>query len=201
MKAESGERVRASEADAALVEAILAGEKPAFSALYERYRPRVFGFVLKRVGCAAEAEDLTQETFVIAHRCLGAFEGRSSFSSWLLGIAKNVCRRSARYAARWMVGTGRARPIDALVIGVDARIESRVDALRALDRCNTLLRESLTEPQVEIFRLRYAENRSIRAIATELGKSSDAVKASLRRARKALAERAPEIEASLGRAA
>lgn len=172
------------------------GDAVAFAWLYGRYRLRVFGFLVRRVECAAEAEDLTQETFVIAYRVLVSFEGRSSFSSWLLGIANNVCRRSARQASRWMIGANRIDLIDKLSEHAQEGIERRVEARRTLARCESLLETSLSETQQEIFRLHYGESQSIRAIAGSLGKSNDAVKASLRRTRSMLIRRVPALEAN-----
>ena len=49
------------------------------------------------------------------------------------------------------------------------------------------------DPRQQIFHLRYGEKKSIRSIASQVGKSSDAVKVSLRRSRAALARGIPEL--------
>lgn len=181
-------------AEVTLIEKARAGETQPFAILYRRYRSRVFGFIVKRVGSSAEADDLTQETFVIAHGALASFEGRSSFSSWLLGIAHNVCRRAARQASRWMMGANHEEHVEELPDRGNGRIEGLVEARRMLARCDVILQSTLSRPQQEIFRLRYAENQSIRAIACEMGKTNEAVKASLRRTRSALLRGVPELE-------
>jgi RNA polymerase sigma-70 factor (ECF subfamily) len=181
----------------ALVERVLAGDEGAFSDLYEAYFPRVYAFTLKRVGDAAEAEDLTQETFVQLFRSLGSYQGRSSLLTWTFGIAHNVCSRHFRYCSRWMVGSRNARALEDAPS--EARIERRIDASRALERCHRVLAESRRPAHQEIFQLRYAQRQSIRAIADRVGKSNDAVKVSLRRSRAAIAKGVPELDAVLDR--
>jgi len=181
------------EGDLELVERFRSGDDAAFAAIYVRYRPVVQAVLRERVRCREDAEDLAQETFEIAYRALARFEGRSRLSTWLVGIAKNVQRRAHRHASRW-VTTGRAvDPFEDAGIGVDARLEDRADAHRVLGRCDSILAHAYGEAQREIFRLRYGENHSIRSVAVASGRSTDAVKASLSRMRKTLAERLSDV--------
>jgi RNA polymerase sigma-70 factor (ECF subfamily) len=68
-------------------------------ALFAEYAPQVWR-TLRRMGVReAEVEDLCQEVFLIAHRKLGSFEGRSSIKTWIYGIAARAAldhRRLAR---------------------------------------------------------------------------------------------------------
>lgn len=184
------------EQELAWVERVRRGDESAFAEIYDAYFPRVFAFVLKRIGDAAEAEDLTQETFVQLYRSLDSYEGRSSLMTWTFGIAHNVCSRFFRHCSRWMVGPRDARALEDRP--VQAAIESRLDALHALERCSEALETARRPAHQEIFRLRYAESEPIRAIAKRLGKSSEAVKVSLRRSRNAIAAQVPELEEILG---
>ncbi len=177
--------------DRELVERVLAGDQMAFSEIYDNYFPRVYAFTLKRVGDPAEAEDLTQETFVQLYRSLPSFEGRSSLLTWTFGIAHNVCSRFFRHCSRWMVGPKDARELDDKP--VESTIERKVDAGRVLDRCDEILSESRRPAHQEIFHLRYGESHSIKAIAEKVGKSNEAVKVSLRRSRAVLADNVPEL--------
>jgi RNA polymerase sigma-70 factor (ECF subfamily) len=187
------------ERDMRWVARVQAGDESGFAEIYDAFFPRVYAFVLKRVGDQAEAEDLTQETFVQLFRSLGSYEGRSSLLTWTFGIAHNVCSRWFRHCSRWMVGTKGARELDDNA--VDAAIEDRLDATRVLERCDEALEASRRPAHREIFRLRYAERQSIRSIAKRVGKSSEAVKVSLRRSRNVLAESVPELEIVLGEVA
>lgn len=64
---------------------------PVFTEVFARHAPFVWR-VLRRLGVReAEVEDLCQEVFVVVHRKLPEFEGRSSLPTWLYGI----CVRTA----------------------------------------------------------------------------------------------------------
>jgi len=179
------------ERDRALVERVMAGDQDAFAEIYDSYFRRVYAFTLKRVGNTAEAEDLTQETFVQLYRSLPSFEGRSSLLTWTFGIAHNVCSRYFRHCSRWMVGSKNARELDDKPF--EATIERRVDAARVLDRCDVILETNRRPAHQEIFHLRYGQSHSIRTIAEKVGKSNEAVKVSLRRSRAALSDNIPEL--------
>lgn len=178
------------ERDRELVRRVLAGDQEAFSEIYNANFRRIYAFIVKRVGDAAE--DLTQETFVQLYRSLGSYEGRSSLLTWTFGIAHNVCSRFFRHCSRWMVGGKNARTLDEHP--VESTIERQIDAARALDRCGEVLKASRRRAHQEIFHLRYGESQSIRAIAKKVGKTNEAVKVSLRRSRAALSDGIPELE-------
>lgn len=191
-KQTSPETIQAErERDRALVERVIAGDQEAFAEIYDNYFPRVYAFTLKRVGDPAEAEDLTQETFVQLYRSLPSFEGRSSLLTWTFGIAHNVCSRFFRHCSRWMVGPKDARELDDKP--VEATIERSVDAARVLDKCDQVLEANRRPAHQEIFHLRYGESHSIRAIAEKVGKSNEAVKVSLRRSRAVLSDNVPDL--------
>jgi RNA polymerase sigma-70 factor (ECF subfamily) len=65
----------------------LKGDREGFSGLYNKYKNRVFGFLIKMTGAREVAEDLLQETFLAAYRNALQFDRSRSFLSWLFGIA------------------------------------------------------------------------------------------------------------------
>lgn len=73
-----------------------------FQEIYTSYARRVYRFLLGLTGNPAEAEELTQQTFYLAFRHIGKFEGRSSLYTWLCQIGKNAwfreCRRLKRFS-------------------------------------------------------------------------------------------------------
>jgi RNA polymerase sigma-70 factor (ECF subfamily) len=85
--------------DRQLVRRCLDGESRAFGILYDRHTGRVFGLLRRLTGNEAEAQDLTQETFLAAHGALSAWRGEGKLATWLCGIAfrryANACRRRA----------------------------------------------------------------------------------------------------------
>src|SRR5215510_15295748 len=71
---------------------VTAEHRPTFLQLYEDHFPFVWRSV-RRLGTPdADVDDVVQESFVIAHRRLPDFEGRSTVKTWLFGIVVNVVR-------------------------------------------------------------------------------------------------------------
>jgi RNA polymerase sigma-70 factor, ECF subfamily len=75
--------------DADLIARIASGDKSAMKDLYARHNAKLFRFVLRLVGDNVLAEDVTSRTFLDVWRQAGAFKGRSSVPTWLLGIARD----------------------------------------------------------------------------------------------------------------
>ena len=74
-----------------------------FAEVFREYRRPIYNYLLRMTQNQAEAEDLTQETFIRAHRSLPTFRGEASLSTWLYRIATNVSfdhfrRRTTRQA-------------------------------------------------------------------------------------------------------
>src|SRR6185295_14440032 len=67
------------------------GDQQAFEALVLRYQKMIFALAYRMTGSQADAEDLTQESFIAAFHQLDTFRGESKFSSWLYRIATNRC--------------------------------------------------------------------------------------------------------------
>jgi len=74
-----------------LAEALRAGDEDAFTQLANRHRAELKAHCYRMLGSLADAEDLTQETWLKAWRARSAFEGRASVRSWLYKIATNAC--------------------------------------------------------------------------------------------------------------
>jgi RNA polymerase sigma-70 factor (ECF subfamily) len=67
------------------------GEERGFERIYRLHSQRVYALCLRMMrGNAAEAEDLTQESFLQLFRKIGTFRGESAFSTWLHRLAFNV---------------------------------------------------------------------------------------------------------------
>ncbi|HMD22510.1 MAG TPA: RNA polymerase subunit sigma-70, partial [Streptosporangiaceae bacterium] len=85
-----------------IVNAAIAGDEPAFTALAERHRRELHVHCYRMLASFDEAEDAVQETFLNAWRGRSGFEGGSQFRAWLYRIATNVCldmlRRNSRRA-------------------------------------------------------------------------------------------------------
>jgi RNA polymerase sigma-70 factor (ECF subfamily) len=82
--------------DRELVEAAQNGDVDAFGALMRRHQRRVYRLALHLVRNAAEAEDVTQDTFVRAYGALDRFDGRSEPFTWIYRIAVNLSLNAIR---------------------------------------------------------------------------------------------------------
>ena len=136
-----------------------------FAELYEQNFDRVYAFVSHHVRDRDEAEDLTAEVFQRALASIQRFEWRGlPFAAWLLGIANKVL------ANRWE-RLGKRQEISAEEIeltGTDAAIEQRAILFQLVD--------SLPVDQKQVITRRFVDQRSIREIALEIGRSEGAVK-------------------------
>src|ERR1044071_8034914 len=80
-------RERAS--DFALAQRAAAGDMQAFEELFRQHRRLVYGLCLRMTQVVAEAEDLTQEVFVLLFRKIGGFRGEANFTTWLRRLTVN----------------------------------------------------------------------------------------------------------------
>src|SRR5260370_42663223 len=89
----------ADEAERQLIRRMSAGEREALTALFLRFRMRLFGSLIRVTDCRELAEDVLQETFIAVWRAAPSYSGRSAVRTWLFGIAHhqahNVLRRAA----------------------------------------------------------------------------------------------------------
>ena len=83
--------------DGQLVRQVVTGDAAALELLYDRYAATVTGLAYKILGDRTLAEEATQETFWRVWRSADTFQSRQGkFSSWLLGITRNLCIDSWR---------------------------------------------------------------------------------------------------------
>ncbi len=87
-------------ADFALVQRAKAQDRAAFNEIVLRYKSKVYNYIYRQVESAADAEDLTQETFVRAYLSINSFQSRASLNTWLFRIATNLCIDQGRKEKR-----------------------------------------------------------------------------------------------------
>lgn len=176
-----------------LLDRILAGDRDAFERIYERYLPRVFGFVHKRLGNRADTEETVQEVFIHVFSCLGSYRKESHFSAWVLGIARRTVANRFKRKRHPTVPLDVEEPESAdfapeLQGSVPTPLESyecreRVERLEAAAACE------LTSEQRLLFEMHHLRHQPITDIAVLLDKSEDAIKSNLYRARRVLLAR------------
>jgi len=180
------------DSDRKLVDEILAGDLEQFDRLYEAYFTRVYRFALKRLGDPGEAEDVTQEVFMILLKALSSYQAQSSLLVWVFGITRNTVNRRFRKVRPILQPLESGSALD--IPGAEAPPDERTDARRMLVRCNDIITNELTPLQRRIFQLKHLRHLSIKAIAATLDKSEDAIKANLYRMRRVLSDGTPGLD-------
>ena len=117
----------------------------------------------------AEAQDVTAEVFHHALENLARFEWRGvPFCAWLYRIAGNAIAERARHAAREQTG-------DPPEICVETDFDAIEDAAGRRARVFAAM-EDLPDDQSKVLIARFVEEKSIRDVAKEIGRSEGAVK-------------------------
>jgi RNA polymerase sigma-70 factor (ECF subfamily) len=167
-----------------------AGGQAAFAEIMRRHAPSIFRLIRSCTGDAEEALDLTQDTFVAAHRALARYDRVRPLRTWLAAIALNKCRDWGRKRAvrRFLTFAG---PIDDAAAAIADDRPSVEDGaadrqeLRRVARMIAALPTALKETLI----LRTIEGMSQSETAAVLSISEKAVETRLHRARKALSDR------------
>ena len=152
-----------------------------FSDIYDRY----FAFVwrtVRRLGVADRAlDDAVQDVFLVVHRRLPEFEGRSSLKSWIFGITRRVAKDYRRRSSRKDRG-------DELPDGLpDPNSPSPLDTAARAQAVRVLyqLLESLDDDKREVFVLAELEQMTAPEIAVAISVNLNTVYSRLRAARRA----------------
>ncbi|HYW71709.1 MAG TPA: sigma-70 family RNA polymerase sigma factor, partial [Pyrinomonadaceae bacterium] len=150
-----------------------------FAELYEKYFVVVYAYVARRMRDRAESEDLTAEVFRKALAGLPRFKWTGApFAAWLLRIASNMIADRAKkigpQTTELVVSADRDHANEPLL----KTAERQQADLENAERWAHLFRavEMLPDDQRRVVVLRFADEKSIRDIANELGRSEGAVK-------------------------
>src|SRR5262249_21308087 len=155
-----------------------------FERLYQRYDREVYRYALAVLRDPAEAEDVTQTTFLNAYRAIKRGERPHKPHNWLIAIAHNACRSRLRLAMR----RPKEVPLDDAVerLAVPPEEPTNVaELVRAIFRLPSNQRAAIT--------MRELEGRSYPEIAHSLGVSVPAVEALISRARATLRRQASAL--------
>src|ERR671925_956741 len=154
----------------------------AFERLYRKHAGDVYRYALVVLRNQADAEDVTQTTFLNAYRAMENGEHPRSPQNWLIAIAHNVCRQRFRQSQRRPNEVAYEEELAEAVVDEDAI--SAEDIRRALGHIAFNQRAALV--------MRELEGRSYQEIADILGTTVSAVETLIFRARRALREQLEE---------
>jgi len=179
-----------SDGDQGLVRMAQTGDRAAFEELIRRTSRLVFARLYLETGDRQWAEDLLQETWLLAYRSLGKLNEPASFRPWLLTIAQNVLADSVRRQSRQK----RAAPprADAHVLNAVACPKSspalQAEQAEMHDHVLAVLR-SLPEEYRLPLTLRYIIEADYETIETQLGLTNGSLRGLLHRGLKLLKAR------------
>jgi RNA polymerase sigma-70 factor (ECF subfamily) len=153
-------RRREAEEDRELIERAQRGDQAAFRALVERHQRRAFAIAMGLVHDENDARELVQDAFLRVYKGLGAFQGGSSFFTWLYRIVMNLAidlmrkpgRRDLELQENQAADEAAELPLVSRIDGADpidvirrreiaGRIQAALDALPAIHRGVILMRE------------------------------------------------------------
>ncbi len=169
--------------EAALVAAVLQKDRKAAAEFVDRYTDAIYGYVSHRLLPRADrADDIVQEVFLAAWRQLRDFRGDSSVTAWLLGIARHKVEDHYRARFREFAVLAESDAGEPEVPAPDPPLDDVLDRQEARRKARRIL-EALPETYATALLWRYWEERSIREIAAQSGKTEKAVERLLARAR------------------
>jgi RNA polymerase sigma-70 factor, ECF subfamily len=160
----------------------------AFEGFYREHVAEVYQYALAVLGSSADAEDVTQQTFLNAYRAFQRGERPTKAHNWLIKIAHNVCRM------RWRQSGRRPQEVPLERAGEPAAPD---DERPSLDVLLSALAKLPFNQRAAIV-MREVEDRSYAEIAEVLGVTVPAVEALLFRARDSLRARRSAIAGTLG---
>ncbi len=163
------------------------GDERAFAHLLRQHQNRVYDLLVRMLGDAAEAEDVTQEVFLAFHKALPGFRGESRVSTWLFRIAKNHCLNRLKYRSRRGEGLHVELEVADRVGAEGPESPERLLERRRSDERVRAAIASLPEEQRLVVVLRDIEGLAYDEIAAVLEQPEGTVKSRLHRGRSALA--------------
>jgi RNA polymerase sigma-70 factor (ECF subfamily) len=181
--------------DQVLVDRFKSGDQAAFDEMVGRYWDRIYAMVNQLLRNSQDAEEVTQDAFIRAHRGLVNFRGDSAFSTWLYQIATNLARN--RYWYWWRRKRDKSVSFDAPVSAdnsttladlIPAEVETPDDITVTQEFVARIAKgmERLSAKHREILTLRNIKNLTYEEIAEILGISVGTVKSRIARARESL---------------
>ncbi|MFS4457493.1 RNA polymerase sigma factor [Maribacter sp. 2304DJ31-5] len=168
--------------DEDLVEKIVGDKDPMlFGVIYDRYAKMVYNKCYGFAKSQKEAEDLTQDVFLMLFVKLGSFKGKSKFSTWLYSFTYNFCVNYVnRDKGRRISDRSNSLDDDEMELSMEVTDESLL-ALQVSKLKRAL--ELIPPEDKSILLLKYQDGVTIKELETLLELGTSAVKMRLKRAK------------------
>ena len=178
------ERAPAGEVD--LVGRLRADDPGAYEELCDRFGAALHGFAAQRLaGDQESAEEVMMQTLTDAVRNIGRYDpGRSSLGAWVYGIARRkIHGERRRLLRRKSVPTSARTSMDEIgEVGSGRNVAEQVSAQLDAQRRVAELSRLLSDAEMEVLLLHFADGLSVKEIGRIVGRSAKAVDSLLHRA-------------------
>ena len=186
--------------DVELIYSILSGDEHAFSILVKKYQKSVHALAWRKIGDFHIAEEITQDTFLQAHKKLASLKNPSQFAGWLYVITDRLCRswlRKQQPPTQSLEATDEEtlEETDYSKYIREQREDAAVEHRRQIVQ---RLMEKLPESERTVMVLYYLGEMSCKEISRFLGVSSNTVRSRLHRGRERLKNEEQIIQETLG---
>ena len=185
--------------DVVLVDRALADDETAFTMLVEKYQKQVHALAWRTIGDFHIAQDITQETFLKAHRKLGSLKDSHRFSGWINAIATRCClawfrerHLNSELSKNMNIALEHNDPYSGYLVREQAK-EAAQELREIVKKWLAKLRES----ERVVVTLHYFDGMPCEEIAAFLGVTTNTVKSRLNRARQRLKDHEPSGQSTL----
>lgn len=155
-----------------LIQNAIKGKASAFGSLYDYYQPKIYRFVLIKVGRREDAEDLTHQVFLSAFENIGSYKNLGHpFGSWLYRMARN------QVIDFWRVRKHEPslEAIDPEFFVSQASANFGIDEKMEMEKVRAAI-EKLKPEYQDVVIMRFIEDLPIKEVAATLDKSEGAIK-------------------------
>ena len=158
--------------------------------IYKTYSQKVFNLAYRMTGNKDDADDITQETFILAFKSLDKFKGKSDIYTWLYTIAKNNClkfldkkKKSSFLALQELIDKA-GSPVSELL----PEDEKLLYISQVKDGCLSGLLRCLSLQQRLAFILNILLDLPLEQVASIIGKSENAARILVHRSKQNIKE-------------
>ncbi len=174
--------------DNAIISRVLQGDQHAYAELVKRYQNFVFTICMRYTDSREDAEEIAQDIFVKAYRCLADFRGESKFSTWLYTIVNTSCITFLRKKKLETKSLDDER-VFAVADNIDSGMRAnQVEQKSRVAMVNQAI-QLLSPDDAKIISLFYKGEQSLDEIGVIMGIDPNTVKVKLHRARQRLKEK------------
>jgi len=149
--------------------------RSAFAQVYRENVDTVYRYLLARVGCEADAQDLTEQTFVSALNGFASFRGESRVGIWLLGIARHKLADHLRKHYRERVASSIALDDAERFPADDPTPDDQIAFQLQIERASAALKV-IAPDRAEALALHFFGGLSTGEVALVMGRRESAVK-------------------------